>query len=860
VNALPQVITLDGSDWNLLHMMPREWEQQKLWREEWEPEKTSPALHAWIKGTVPGDVIADALDASLIPHPYKDLNSRACEWLSERDWVYRKDFAGPELGAGETLRLCFEGVDYACVVYLNGELLGEHEGMFAPFEFDVTKRVRAGKSNRLLIVVQHAPHVDAVQGQVGRTSKARVWKSRFAYWWDWCTRLIPVGVYRSVTLVRTGPGWIQDVWVRPKIKLTFDGVPANATVSAALDVQVKAGGTIAAPGSVRVQVLDGDRVVATAEGPLTGDSSAGATLNIPIPEPKLWWPNGMGEQPLYTVRTTLLAGGAVSDVQTHRVGLRSIELVQNDGAKDALPYTFQVNGRRMFARGWNWVPMDHMYGRDHGDAAPAQHPVKDRYRRALNLAAHAHCNLLRVWGGGLQEARKFYDTCDELGILVWQEFAQSSSGIDNHPADDPEYLDYAEARVREIIPLRRNHACLAVWCGGNELIAPDFKPLSDATPVLGRIKSVVRELDPDRGWFPTSPSGPEWSTSVEKAGSGQMHDVHGPWKYAGLEKQYELYNAIDALLHSEFGVEGTANLDTLKQFFSPEYQWPPDRTNAAWVHHGSWWMQREMIEQVFGPMTELEAYVRASQWLQAEGLRYAIEAHRRRTGHCSGVLPWQFNEAFPNACCTNAVDYLLTSKPVYWWVRQAYAPQAITMKYDRLNWKPGEQWSGELWAVSSEDHAADAGSHTWRVEMFDLHGARLQEAEGQVDLERDKPVMIKRLQQELAKDPGLMAAFLTLKNKAGVTVARNEYLFSSEEPAFRSMLKAPEVSLRLKQDGGNLLVENECDFPALMVRVIGDETELQHGYFMLAPKAARILGATRTKVKVEAWNAPAITA
>lgn len=849
--------SLDGTDWKLLHLMPREWEGQKVWDEHWEPEKAGQAVHSWLDGTVPGDVIADALDAGLIPHPYKDLNSRVCEWLSERDWIYRKDFTGPDLAAGEVLRLCFEGVDYACTVYLNGELLGTHEGMFAPFEFDVTKKVRTGKPNRLLVIVEHAPPVDLVQGQIGRTSKARLWKSRFAYWWDWCTRLIPVGVYRGVSLVRTGPVWIKDVWARPNVKIASSGADPQGQAIGTVDVQVQVGSAEGMQASmVRIELLDSEQVIASATADVVGETAHVANVKLTIANAKLWWPNGMGEQPLYTLRTTLLNGAAASDVHSQRVGLRTIRMVQNEGAKfNALPYTFEVNGKRLWARGWNWVPMDHMYGRDDGDAPPAQHPVKNRYDRALRLAAHAHCNLLRVWGGGLQESRKFYDFCDQLGILVWQEFPQSSSGIDNRPAEDPAYLEYVEARAREIVPQRRSHACLAVWCGGNELMEEDHTPVTDAHPALARIKAVVNELDPDRSWIPTSPSGPVWHSSIEKAGSGQMHDVHGPWKYAGTEKHYELFNAIDPLLHSEFGVEGAANLDTLHQFFSPQYQWPPDNTNPAWVHHASWWMQREMIESVFGKMTDLETHVRASQWLQAEGLRYGVEAHRRRTGHCSGVLPWQFNEAFPNACCTNAVDYLLTTKPVYWWVRQAYAPHAISLKYDRLTWKPGEHWTAELWAISS---APADEAYQWRLELYDLAGSRLLEAEGQINLAAEKAVMIKRVQQQLPQQAGIAAAFLWLKNAKNEVVAQNEYLFTSSQPAFESMLHSPEVSLRLRKENGALIVENECDFPALMVRVQSDELDLEHGYFCLAPKGSRRVAKEGSKCQVIAWNAPAV--
>lgn len=848
------VFPLDGADWQLLHLVPREWELCQVWREDWETKGTFPAVTSWIRGSVPGDVIADAWDAGLIPDPYVDMNSRACEWLAARDWVYRKDFTGPDLERGEVLRLCFEGVDFSCRVYLNGELLGAHEGMFTPFEFDVTEKVRPGRRNRLVVVVMHAPPVEAVQGQVGRTSEARLWKARFAYGWDWCTRLVPLGIWRGVRLVRTGPVWLEDVWVRPRVDLSAGEERPLAEV----DVEVTARSRLLADGvRIGVKVLDGERVAASALQEVElGGPRAKAVVRLQIPEPRLWWPNGMGGQPLYRVEVTLHAAGRVSDTRAMTTGLRTVRLVPNEGAPaDALPYTLEVNGRRLFARGWNWVPVDHMYGRDQGNIPPAGHPVADRYRRLAGLAAHAHCNLLRVWGGGLLESEKFYDWCDRLGILVWQEFPLSSSGIDNRPPTDAAYLDYIEAEARRMVPLRRNHPSLALWCGGNELMDDAGGPLTEAHPALARLKAVVSELDPDRGWLPTSPSGPEWHSSREKAGTGRQHDVHGPWKYQDDGDHYRYFDTIDPLLHSEFGVDGAANPETLRRFISGRYLFPPDGSNPAWVHHGSWWLHRERIEKLFGPIDTLEAFVRASQWLQAEGLRYSIEAHRRRTGRCGGTLPWQFNEAFPNTSCTSAVDYLLRPKPAYWWIRLAYAPVSVSLKYDRLTWAPGETWSAELWSVGSGRARRFC---RWQVRLLDLSGALLLEEAGSIDLEGDIPARLAELRVRLPEDRKAFIAFVESDSAEGDAPVRNDYVFSTAEPPMRPLLHAPESKLMVRRDGERVIVENGSGAPALFVQVTPPADALpEAGYFSLPPRAVRVIGSGEAGSlwRVRAWNA-----
>ncbi|MCZ7545174.1 MAG: hypothetical protein M5R40_17345 [Anaerolineae bacterium] len=237
------------------------------------------------------------------------------------------------------------------------------------------------------------------------------------------------------------------------------------------------------------------------------------------------------------------------DQHTVRFGIRRVELLPNEGAEpDARPYTFAVNGRKVYAKGWNWVPMDVMYG--------VPRPAK--LDRLLNLARQAHVNLLRVWGGGLIESEAFYNRCDELGIMVWQEFIQSSSGVDNIPPDAPDMIAMMVADAERIIPRRRNHPALVLWCGGNELTLDSEQPCDDDQPMLAALKSVVARLDSDRLWLPTSPSGRLFSNSLEniRRDPHGLHDVHGPWEYQGVEGQYTLYNQGTALLHSEFGVEG----------------------------------------------------------------------------------------------------------------------------------------------------------------------------------------------------------------------------------------------------------------------------------------------------------------
>ena len=835
---------LDGNDWQLMHLMPSEWAWRKVWEENWEP-RNNPALGDWLTGKVPGDALSDAIDAGLAPNPYVDLNSRACEWMSERDWLYRKQFTVPAGSNDKVVRLRFDGVDFACRVYLNGELLGEHEGMMVPFEFDVTTKLRHDAPNTLAVLVLHMPPVDAVQGQIGWTSKARLWKSRFAYDWDWCTRLVPLGIWQSVKLVVTDHVWIKDVWARPVVS----GQHAQISVTA----QLTFNHTTAKASTLRLTVNDpAGQTVSQQELPVALDQlPASAVFTVDVPDPQLWWPNGMGAQPLYSVQVEVLnEASGVSDSRSVVCGLRTIRAVPNDRApEDALPYTLEVNGRKMFVKGWNWAPIDNLYGR----------PQAERYERWLTTAAHAHCNLLRVWGGGLLEREHFYDLCDRLGMLVWQEFMHSSSGAQNAPPEDEAYLDYIEQQARQMIPLKRNHPSLAIWCGGNELMHDDWRPLDDSHKALARLKRIARELDPDRLWLPTSASGPVANTDAKLNGTGKMHDVHGPWQYQGAEAQYQLYNNIDALYHSEFGAEGAANPYTLKRYISQAYHWPPDASNPMWLHHGSWWLHRDRLEALFGPLEDIDTFIKASQWMQAEGLRYAIEADRRRKWQCSGTSPWQFNEAFPNTACTNALDFAGLTKPVYWWVRNAYEATHISLKYDRLAWTPGQTWQAEVWANNS---LTAREGWRWQAQGVTLSGDVLLDASGQIDLPDNASMPVDQLSLSVPTEAGIWLVLLSILDEQGEVVSRNTYAFSaSAEAPMKAMLAAPVTQLSARRRQDNVEIKNTGDALALLVQiepVAGQWLVLGDNYFTLLPgetRSVRVQG--EGQVTVKGWNTPA---
>jgi len=700
--APPQRTCLNGRDWTVRGWVPHEWDLVGPVRLATGGLDLSEVLHGetgQIPASVPGCVQADLQAAGLIDEPYWELNSRACEWAHQRMWVYRRRLDVPSDAAGSRVRLRFEGIDSAARVFVNGALVGRHEGMFIPAVLDATEHVRFGGENVLEVVVEPAP--ESV-GQVGRTSAVRAIKPRFAYKWDFTTRLIPVGLWEGVWLERTGPAGIDECWAH--------AAPAEGGAAA-----VEVGAVVrAAEGPLRAEL---EVELALAGRPTTRASfpcelPRGATelrRTLELPDAQLWWPHGWGEQPVYSARFRLRGpDGAVSDEARTTFGIRRVELLPNAGAPaGARPYTLAVNGRRLFLKGFNWVPVEQMYGT----------AAAERYAWLVGLARAAGANVLRVWGGGLIETETFYDLCDRAGMLVWQEMPQSSSALDNEPSREPAFVARMQQVARSCIRRRGGHPSLALWGGGNELTAAGempLQPLDEAHPCLAAIARAAAEEHPNLPYVPTSPLGPSFDIDLAAVGRGRHHDVHGPWKYQGPVEHYRLFNANDCLFHGETGADGCCSLRSMRRFARLERLWPPEPTNRLWCHHAAWWIPGQAVRALFGEIDDLGRFVQASQLVQAEALRYAVEANRRRWPRCSATLIWQLNEPWPNLACTSNVDYSGRPKWAYHAVRGAFAARHVSLRHEGLPLRPGAELAGEVFVHNDLPDAPPAEA-TWRV-------------------------------------------------------------------------------------------------------------------------------------------------
>lgn len=860
-------ISLSGTEWRVAHFLPGECNptvdviKRIAGGEEYGPD--------WIPALVPGDVQSDAIDAGLLPDINYGLNSRLAEWTCQRDWVYHRKFAVAKPGAPvEDIILQFDGVDYSCDIFLNHIWLGHHEGAWTAFEYNITALLNYSEINSLIVVVEHAPDE---QCQWGRTSKVKTVKSRFAYGWDWSTRLVPLGIWKDVRLVTRGKAYITDVWVRTDVDP--QNSQARITIETSLTASDSSNVNLKYSLTCNERIVCADLLSSTLE---TGSNKVKSVLDVV--EPKLWYPNGYGPQPLYRLECVLTDNaGNVLDVKNETIGLRSMKWIHNDNAPDgSIPYLVEVNGIKIFIKGWNWSPVRQLYGREH----------RDVYHRRLVLAKEANCTFLRVNAVGLVEREYFYDLCDELGILVWQDLLQSSSAIDNHPSNEPSFRKLLMEQAEQIVPKYRNHPSLALWCGGNELCVRgdvvdecghvmrpeaagyegyrtsvdgmEWRPLSREHPLLAAVGECMHKLDPDRHWLHTSASGP--SENAFLGAPGQMHDVHGPWRNLGPAAHYGFYNKVDMLLHSEFGCDGAASVQSMEKFVPEEYSWPMDHTNPVAWHHGRMWSASNLqrTEEFFGKINDPGTYVRASQHIQAEGLRYAMEAHRRRQWQCSGGLIWHMAEPFPNVCDTCSVDYFNQPKPSYYAVAKANRMVHVSMKYDSIVWAHKPMFSADIWLHNSTGDGIKAKLVT---AIWTISGERMASREDEVDMKpgsSEKWGTIDIDTKHLPEELFLLRS--TLMGESGDELSDHWSVHSLAERAplegLRS-LRSGRVSAGSDHSGIHLRNDGPVAVVGLWLEPgLNDRISVSDNWLCLMPDETRHIGINGEwkKLKISAWN------
>ncbi|MFZ5495357.1 MAG: beta-mannosidase [Verrucomicrobiota bacterium] len=609
----------------------------------------------WLPAVVPGCVHTDLQRAGRIPDPFWGRNELGLQWIEECDWEYRAIFTVPErLLAEEVIELVSDGLDTVATVRLNGRILGRTENMFISHRWPVKARLRPGR-NELTVRFGsamgyirthrrgHRPR--EYNDPSGRCQVIR--KEQCQFGWDWGPRFVTSGIWRDLRL---------EAWSGNRLdglRLTQKHAP-DRSVTLTL-----------APALARAE----RRVVCRHRLTLNSVVVAeGAGRTITLARPQLWWPNGHGEQPLYRLEVEVARpDGRVLGRWQRRIGLRTIRLDRRPDAGGE-SFRFVVNGRPIFAKGANWIPA-HSFVAGLG---------REDYARDLRSAAAAHMNMLRVWGGGIYEDEAFYDLCDELGLLVWQDFMFACS---IYPADRS-FLRSVETEAGQQVRRLRHRACLALWCGNNEITQLNSDLLQQ--PRLRRnydalfhrlLPRIVRHHDGATGYWPSSSHRPGRDNSPaagELCGDTHFWDV---WHRRKPVKDYEKWRF---RFVSEFGMQSYSSAATQATFCPPGEGnlFSPTMENHQKFRGGNQVILDYVSRRYRFPKSQ-DDLVYLSQINQAYCMQTGVEHYRRNMPHCMGALYWQLNDCWPVASWSS-IEFTGRWRALHHVARRFFAPALVS--------------------------------------------------------------------------------------------------------------------------------------------------------------------------------------
>ncbi len=607
---------------------------------------------------IPGDVHSALVTHGAIPDPYFGANEHVVQWVANRDWVLRRSFELSAQPVGCWL-LTLDQVDCLASVRINGQLVAELENQFRRHRLDVSDALRPGLNEIELVLhdafaeanKRHDAHRFELPWDFNGDRKAPInllRKTQCAAGWDWNLSLMPLGVYGDIELQCVAVALVDHIGVQQTH--SAEGVEVRVDVHARVTQSGVAKVEVCFNGETRVCDL-----------PMSaGKSCHSETFKVLVPQ--LWWPAGQGEQALYPLQVNL------DGVQhTRRIGLRTIELVTEP---DAVGTTMKlrVNGRDVFAKGANWIPADALPGRI----------TEAAVRPMLESAQQAHMNMIRVWGGGNYETEFFYDLCDELGLMVWQDFMFSCM----HYPSTRDFLAEVKQEAAYQVDRLQHRACVALWCGDNEIIGAlgwyeASKTNRDRYLVnydrLNRLLGeAVHEHDPARRFWPSSPSLGELDFA-----DGWHCDTRGDlhfWDVWHSAKPFEHYRSVKPRFASEFGFQSFPSSYTVESFTEPADRNVSSRVME--VHQRNKGGNARIVETMtryFRFPSDFDQLIYVSQIQQALAMKTAIDSWRSLKPRCMGTLYWQLNDTWPVASWSS-IEYGGRWKVLQYVACHFYAP------------------------------------------------------------------------------------------------------------------------------------------------------------------------------------------
>ncbi len=738
--------------------------------------------------TVPGTIHTDLLANKLIAEPFYADNEIGLQWISDCDWEYESIIKIPKkLKKAKRLSLVFDGLDTIADIFLNDQLIGSPRNMFRKYSYSINPYLKE-KNNSLRIVfaspVSYAKNEEILYGKLPvalRSERVYIRKSQYSFGWDWGPEFITSGIWKQVRLEDNDSLFIRTVHSETT---KFDAENAD------IRVRISLSGLLGENNSANILLSYEGTTVYSEKHSISNNSEVETIINID--NPHLWNPSGMGAPHLYDLEVTLFRGEQLVDTSFIKIGIRTIELRLVDDDKKV--FRFIVNGKPLFIKGANWIPA-HSF---------LPEVTNTSYQKLVTLAKEGNMNMLRVWGGGIYESEVFYNLCDELGILVWQDFMFACAAYPSHE----EFLENVKEEVRQNVERLSTHASIAIWCGNNENEwnwykeqnqsfneMPGHKIFSDLIP------DILRGIDPLRPYRVSTPFGDDEDPNSTTSGNRHQWDIWSMWT------DYDKVVDDKSLFVSEFGFQGPANIATLENCIPKNERHVQSR---LFEFHNKQVDGNERIIRFLAshlPInTNWDDYIYLAQLNQGLALKTCLEHWRFSSGETNGAIIWQLNDCWP-VTSWSMIDSDHTPKLAYHFVKNVFAPVALSFR------KKGE--CNVLMALNDNDTAVST-----RLEVVSIHsesGQIIVIANEQISLPAGSCNPVNELNLKLSNDKSVIHV-ATLYNMQGEIVHRT---YLTLLPWKHLNLKSARVKKSLKKKNDEWFVLIKAKNPACFVDIIG---------------------------------------
>ena len=770
----------------------------------WRLKDTSSS--EYMDASVPGTVFSALRSAGLAPDPYYRDNEDKIQVLFERDYEYSREFQvdADDLNSDQ-LTLILEGVDTLGDIYLNDRLLGQTENMHRTYQFDVRKHLYLG-TNRMKVVLHSTKKLmnevaptSPLPSILGNTGIEQIRVAQCAFGWDWGICLPDMGIWRNIYIECMQEAKLEDFYI------TQDH--GEGSVILHCEAAIKTDSCKGMQVGFQVESPDGRTF---SDQCIVNEPASKATGTLEITDPQLWWPSGYGDQPLYRLRITLSCDERVIDTREARIGLRTVELRREDDAYGE-SYEFIVNKKPLFIRGSNLIIED----------AVLSGYSKERTERMLRDCVKANFNCIRVWGGAIYPDDYFYDICDELGLLVYQDLMFACHA---YPASE-RFIENITQEVKDNVKRIRNHACLGLWCGNNEnetiiglylgedpVIAPiseairaklGFEKPSEAleqkikddyhTIFSKTIPNLLSELDPNTAYTRSSPCQKDeaFAPFMKSFSSGDCHFYINMLGMMPNKNQNQFYFRFA----SEIGFQSYPSIKTIRAFTQEDERRPDSPIMYKHQKSGD---GNKTIETYMGrefPVPDdFELYVYASQITAGEIQRYAVEHMRRNRGRCMGVITWQLNDCWP-VISWSGLDYFGRWKAQHYYSKHFFDPILLSVEEDGTK--------AEVY-ITNDTFQPLSGILKWALKNND--SAVVIEGECAVEIaalsaEKCKELNFGQLLTDFCPNKQYLECILTCEN--GETRQTSTIFVPAKEFAFLN----PEISVSIQENNAAFEIE-----------------------------------------------------